>query len=152
MVRSRKTKVIDFEPNVTYFKPRGVLLVDLKEVDLTLDELETLRLANIKKFSQADSAKKMNIHQSTFQRTLARAREKVTDALVHGKAIKIHGGDYSLTGKNKPLSPCLRKETVMETATTKCICPECGYEEFYTRGKPCGQIKCNDCGKFMIRK
>lgn len=94
MVRPRKLKTIDFEPDVTYFKPRRVPLVDLEEVELTLEELESLRLSNLENLSQADAATKMDIHQSTFQRTLARAREKITDALVNGKAIKIKGGDY----------------------------------------------------------
>ena len=93
MVRPRKIKTINFEPDVTYFKPRTVPLNKLEEVEIMFDELETLRLSNLEKLSQADSADKMNIHQSTFQRTLSRAREKITDALVNGKAIKLHGGD-----------------------------------------------------------
>jgi predicted DNA-binding protein (UPF0251 family) len=100
MVRPRKIKVVNFEPGVTYFKPRDVPLSKLKEVELTIDELETMRLSNIEKLGQEESAKKMGIHQSTFQRTLTRAREKVTDALVNGKAVKIHGGDYTMPGKD----------------------------------------------------
>ncbi len=100
MVRPRKLKRINFEPNVTYFKPRAVPLSELEEVDLTLDELEALRLSNIKKLSQIDAANEMNVHQSTFQRTLTRANEKVTEALVNGKAIKIHGGEYKMPDRD----------------------------------------------------
>ena len=61
MVRPRKIKWVNFEPDVTYFKPRAVPLNQLEEVELTLDELETLRLSNLKKLSQEDAAKKMKI-------------------------------------------------------------------------------------------
>ncbi len=98
MVRPRKIRLVNFQPGVTYFKPRAVLLRQLTEIELTFDELETMRLSNIEKLSQSDAASKMDIHQSTFQRTLTRAREKVTDALVNGKAIKIHGGEYKMPG------------------------------------------------------
>jgi predicted DNA-binding protein (UPF0251 family) len=100
MVRPKKIKLVNFEPNVTYFKPRAVPLAELEEVELTIDELETMRLANIENFGQEKAAKKMGIHQSTFQRTLTRAREKITDALINGKAIKIHGGDYKMPNKD----------------------------------------------------
>ncbi|MFC1769181.1 DUF134 domain-containing protein [Nanoarchaeota archaeon] len=92
MVRPRKRREVDFEPDVTYFKPRAVPLSRLKQVEIRLDELEALRLSNIQKLSQEEAAKQMKIHQSTFQRTLSGAREKITDALVNGKAIKIIGG------------------------------------------------------------
>ncbi len=59
-----------------------------------MDDLEQDNKHNIEKLSQINAATRMDIHQSTFQRTLTRARKKITDALVNGKAIKIKGGDY----------------------------------------------------------
>ncbi|MDD3175873.1 MAG: DUF134 domain-containing protein, partial [Candidatus Nanoarchaeia archaeon] len=85
-------------PEITYFKPQGVPLRKLEEVVLTKDELECLRLSELENLSQLQSAELMEIHQSTFQRTLTRAREKITDALVNGKAIKIHGGEIMPSG------------------------------------------------------
>jgi len=73
----------------------------LGEIDVSFEEIESLRLTNIEKLSQEEAAKKMKVHQSTFQRTLARAREKVTDALVNGKAIKIQGGKYKMPNRDK---------------------------------------------------
>ncbi|MGE0793627.1 MAG: DUF134 domain-containing protein [Candidatus Woesearchaeota archaeon] len=93
MVRPRKCRRVNFNPEITYFKPQGVPLRILQEVVLTKDELECLRLSELENLSQIQSAELMEIHQSTFQRTLAKAREKITDALVNGKAIKIHGGE-----------------------------------------------------------
>ncbi len=96
MVRPRTNRLVESEPKIVYFKPQGVPLRELDEVIITIDELETLRLANIEKIGQTESASKMRIHQSTFQRTLSRAREKISDALVNGKAIKIEGGKYTM--------------------------------------------------------
>jgi uncharacterized protein len=98
MVRPRKCRKVNFEPEITYFKPQGVPLRNLEEVVLTKDELECLRLSELENLSQLQSAELMEIHQSTFQRTLTRAREKISDALVNGKAIKIHGGEIMPNG------------------------------------------------------
>lgn len=94
MVRPRKLRRVDYTPGITFFKPRAIPLSKLQQVILSIDELETLKLTNLEKLRQEDAALRMGIHQSTFQRTLSSAREKVTDALVNGKAIKICGGKY----------------------------------------------------------
>jgi len=172
MVRPRKIKHVNFEPGVTYFKPRAVPLSKLEEVELTIDELETLRLANIEKISQEDAAKKMKIHQSTFQRTIARAREKVTDALVNGKAIKIHGGEYKMTtmsnldgfgrgtgrgagqgagrGQGRGMGMGSGRGQGFGGPKT-CKCSKCGKEVPHIRGQPCVKQKCPECGSMMVR-
>jgi len=168
MVRPRKIKIVNFEPGVTYFKPRAIPLSKLEEVELTLDELETLRLVNIKKLSQEDAAKKMKIHQSTFQRTLTRAREKITDALVNGKAIKIHGGEYKMPGgdgtgprglgrgmgRGRGLGQRAGRMNGPFAAGPEglCKCPKCGHEQKHVRGQPCNQIKCPKCETLLTRE
>ena len=96
MARPRRARRIRFMPDVTYFKPQGIRIRDLEIIELTFDEIECVRLSEIKELSQVDAAKKMKIHQSTFQRSLARARKKIADALINGKAIKIQGGIYKI--------------------------------------------------------
>lgn len=90
MTRPRKKRFIEFNPNVTYFKPRGIPLSKLEEVSLNTDELEALRLKNIENLDQINCAEKMQISQSTFQRILSCAYKKISLALVLGKAIKIY--------------------------------------------------------------
>jgi len=75
---------------VRYFKPQGIPLRELDEIELTLEELEALRLKNIKGLEQTEASEKMKTSQSTFQRILASAYRKVTEALIEGKAIKIN--------------------------------------------------------------
>ena len=89
MARPLKPRRILFDPNVTYFKPRAVPLSMLEEVDLDIDELEALRLCDLKNLEQVEAAKKMKISQSTIQRILVSARRKVAEAIIEGKAIKI---------------------------------------------------------------
>ena len=61
----------------------------LEVVELTHEEVEALRLKNVKNLDQEESAKKMNTSQSTFQRILTSAYQKISEALIEGKAIKI---------------------------------------------------------------
>ena len=89
MPRPRLRRRIKFDPKITYFKPRGVPIKILEVIELTTEETEALRLKNVKNLDQNECAKKMNTSQSTFQRILATAYEKISLALINGKAIKI---------------------------------------------------------------
>ena len=89
MPRPRMRRRIGFNPHVNYFKPVGVPLRELNIEELTTEELEALRLKNIKDLDQIECAKVMQTSQSTFQRILSSAYKKITIALVEGRAIKI---------------------------------------------------------------
>ncbi len=92
MPRPRIPRRIWFEPDVTYFKPAGIRMINLEETVLTMDEFEAVRLKDYENLSQIQAAKKMNISQPTFQRLYDSARKKIADALVNGKALRIEGG------------------------------------------------------------
>lgn len=62
---------------------------DLEMVELTKEEVEALRLKNVKNLDQVECAKQMKTSQSTFQRILSSAYKKVSGAIVAGQAIKI---------------------------------------------------------------
>lgn len=88
-MRHRFGRKIGFRFKDRYFKPRGIPMRELDEIALSHDELETLRLRYTEGLSQVEAAKKMGISQSQYQRDLWRAHEKVTEALISGKAIRI---------------------------------------------------------------
>lgn len=90
MTRPKRYRKIAINPEVTFFKPSGVPVRFLEQVDLSLDELETIRLKHCKGMDMTEGAKKMKISKSTFQRLLTSGYKKIADALVSGKAIKIH--------------------------------------------------------------
>ena len=94
MARPIKPRRVLFDPDVVYFKPRAVPLSLLEEVDLSIDELEALRLCDLNDLEQKEAAKKMKVSQSTLQRILTSARKKVAEALINGKAIKIRKGRF----------------------------------------------------------
>lgn len=96
MVRPRLCRRILAEPNVTYFKPRGIPLRQLNEVVISFDEFEAVRLKDLEGLEQEECAKKMKISQPTFHRLVLSARKKIADAIINGKAIQIRGGNYRL--------------------------------------------------------
>lgn len=89
MPRPRRLRRICFEPSITYFKPAGVRKQELEEIILTYDEFEAIRLKDFIKLDQEQSAKEMTISQPTFHRLIVSARQKIADALVNGKTLKI---------------------------------------------------------------
>ena len=89
MARPKKYRCIRCKPDATYFKPRGIPLVDLEEIALSLDEIEAMRLADYEGLYQEQAAEKMNISRQTFGRIIESAHKKVAEALVKGKALKI---------------------------------------------------------------
>ena len=90
MPRPKLCKNINSNPNTTFYTPRAVPLHSLEIIELDLEEWETLRLKHQEKLNQTDAAEKMHTSQSTFQRILASAQEKISLAIVQGKAIKIN--------------------------------------------------------------
>jgi predicted DNA-binding protein (UPF0251 family) len=64
----------------------------LEEVNLALDELEAVRLADFQGLYQEDAARLMNISRQTFGNIVNSAHRKIADALLNAKALKIEGG------------------------------------------------------------
>lgn len=87
---------VDFIPQITYFKPAGVPLSNLQEVRLSVEEVEAIRLKDLEGLEQEECAQRMNISRTTFSRVLGSARQKMADALLGGKAIKIGGGNFEM--------------------------------------------------------
>ena len=137
MTRPRIIRCVNFEPEVTYFKPRGVPLSSLKEIDLTMDELEAVRLKNYERLEQTECAKKMKVSQSTFQRILALANKKIANALINGKAIKIEGGVIKMNNGGR-----------------KFKCEKCKYEweEEFGTGKRGVEMSCPKCKSELVHR
>jgi uncharacterized protein len=101
VVRPKKNRAVEFLPDVTYFKPRGVPMSLLEERQLAVDELEAIRLKDLEDLDQEEAAKRMEVSRATFQRVLESARRKVAEALVKGMAIRVEGGHYSFPQGNR---------------------------------------------------
>jgi predicted DNA-binding protein (UPF0251 family) len=92
------------------FKPAGIPAMALEIVVLTLDEVEALRLADALGLYQEQAAARMGISHPTFSRIVGRARAKLADALINGKAMRLEGGVVSIqqgaTDMNERDMPC----------------------------------------------
>ena len=80
---------IRHRPPADYFKPVGVPMRDLLEVELAADEVEAMRLADFEGLYREQAAKRMGISRQTFDRIVRRARAKVAEALVGGHALRL---------------------------------------------------------------
>lgn len=89
MSRPRKKRRIIGMPEAFFYKPQGVPLRQLKTINISLEEFEAMRLKNVKKMHQSECAEQMHISQSTFQRILTDALEKISIAITEGRAIRI---------------------------------------------------------------
>ena len=171
MVRPKHCRRIRFKGDFHYFKPQAIPLRELGEVILTVDEFEAIRLKDKLDLDQLESAKKMDISQPTFHRILESARKKIANAIVDGKAIKIHGGEYKMPGGDGtgpegkgPIAGKRNRQGAGRGGRGRnngpnaggpggvCKCPECGHEQAHIRGQPCSQVKCPECNTLMTRK
>lgn len=124
MARPKNIRSVHTAPKINYFKPRGVPLSELGEVILAVDELESLRLADLEGLDQKSAADEMNVSRATFGRIVNQARKSVAKALIEGKSLKIEGGNYSIaTGVDKVCTQCKLSVEKCEFSKPAC-CPK----------------------------
>lgn len=102
MPRPKKCCAVYAIPDVTYYKPRGIPMRQLKETALTLEGFEAIRLADHQGLDQTQAAEQMQVSRATFGRILSQARHTVAQALVQGMALSIQGGNYAVN--RRPIS------------------------------------------------
>ena len=103
-MRLEKKRTISYLPKITYFKPVGSSSRQSEEIGLTFDELEAIRLAEWEDLNHEQAAQKMKISRITFRRILHFAHQKIAEALLFGKAIKIQGGIYNFKLRKEVIS------------------------------------------------
>ncbi len=133
MVRPRKDRYVAFNPEVSYFKPRGIPMFELEEIRLTVDEREAVRLADLLGMAHEDAGRQMGVSRATFGRIVQQARQKVADALINGKAINVEGGNYRII-EGPRIFKCTgcgyEWEEPRGTGRPE-KCPECDDDKFY---------------------
>ena len=65
-------------------------------VGMALEEYETIRLIDLLGCTQEECAGQMGVSRTTVTEMYERAREKIADCLVNGKALRICGGHYGV--------------------------------------------------------
>jgi len=90
-MRRRFRRRISKKLSDRFFKPAGIPMRNLEIVEVSKEELETIRLRYLEKKDQIDAAKSMGISQSQYQRDITNTLSRITDAMVNGKAVRISG-------------------------------------------------------------
>jgi predicted DNA-binding protein (UPF0251 family) len=127
MPRPLKCRRVAFLPDINYFKPAGIPLRELEEVQLSLGEAEAIRLKDLVGLDQEAGAEKMNISRPTFQRILASGRKKMADAILNGKSIRIEGGSFEMALNRYKCRNGHEWDVPFEvmTSTPPRLCPSC---------------------------
>lgn len=97
MARPEKCRRICSRPGVRAFVPADC--PPEGEVILGFDEYEAVRLIDALGYTQDACARKMGVSRSTVARIYAAARRTLADALIHGRALRIEGGDVIVCAK-----------------------------------------------------
>jgi len=139
MSKPRKKRNVLYPPGMDYFTPHGYRpLKKINEVILTIDEYESIRLADLLNLKQEDAAKRMNISRPTFTRLVDAARKKIADAMVNGKVIRIEGGNYIFL-RNR--MRCVACGNIWDTVISNNdeFCPSCNSENIEDLGRRFGR-------------
>ena len=133
MVRPQKNRIVGYHPDISYFKPRGIPMMELEEVKLTVDELEAVRLADLVGLPHEEAGEKMGVSRATFGRIVQRARQQIADALIHGKAINVEGGNYRMVDHPRCFvcSNCAYKWEARRGTGRPSNCPKCKDKSLY---------------------
>ena len=139
MPRPKRCRRVAHEPELSVYKPLGVPAMDLDEVVLSLDELESIRLADLEGLYQEAAAENMNISRATFGRILDSAHKKVADALISGKILKFEGGNITMTDKRQFKCSDCNHEWEAAYCRRQEGCPQCKSENIIRTDAQCGQ-------------
>jgi len=137
MVRPQKRRSVAFNPEISYFKPRGIPMFDLEEIRLTVDQREAIRLSDLQGMSHEEAGRRMGVSRATFGRIVQQARKAVADALINGKAINVEGGNYKIISTTRIFycNNC-RHEWQEPIGTGRPErCPVCNEDDFHRIGQ-----------------
>lgn len=124
MPRKKINRIVHQPPLFNEFKPSGVAGRFLKNIELSLDEYEALRLADYLGMTQEEAALEMDISRPTFTRIIENARKKLTEFIVTGKKLRIRGGDVHFRNNVFKCLDC-GQMFVIDIKNTMSECPSC---------------------------
>ncbi|MBW2980647.1 DUF134 domain-containing protein [Candidatus Woesearchaeota archaeon] len=142
-MRPRRCRRIGHGPRCNSFGPHRIITKD--EVNLTIEELEAIRLKDVEELDQIKAAEKMNVSQPTFHRILNDARKKIADALVNAKQIRIYGGANKMSERKFKCYKCENEFEVPYGTPRPDKCGKCGSTDIHradNQGRGLGKGAC----------
>ena len=109
------------------FRPAGIPIRKSEIIQVSLDEFEAIRLADVEGMRHEDAAEKMGTSRPTLNRILNSARKKVGTALTESRPLVVEGGNVMV--EQIPDTSCRKCDVKFrETAGSKGTwnCPKCG--------------------------
>ncbi|MDD5699083.1 MAG: DUF134 domain-containing protein [Victivallaceae bacterium] len=131
------------------YKPNGIPRAMLTEVELGVDELEALRLADLENLYQDIAAEKMGISRQTFGNIVKRARNKVADAIINGKVLRIVSQGFSYAEALRCCKSCGR--IWRNPAAEPVPCPACGSGDWTIPNEAFGAAGFFRCGRKRMK-
>lgn len=95
MPRPRKCRRVCRLPSHRGFSPLGENPC-AEPVMLRVEEYEAIRLIDLEGLTQEECAQQMGVARTTVTGIVDQARRKLAEALVHGRPLRIQGGDFIL--------------------------------------------------------
>jgi len=142
MARPINCRRVGSMPESNYFKPRGIPLSALKEVVLTVDEFEAIRLGDLEGLYQEKAAERMKVSRQTFGRIIDSAHKKVAEALVKGRALKIEGGEFEVAAMRKfKCYDCQHSWDLPFGTGRPENCPSCKSGDIHRAGEDRGYVR-----------
>jgi predicted DNA-binding protein (UPF0251 family) len=141
MSRPKNNRIVYEPPYYTDFKPAGVSVRSLEEVELTLDEFEAVRLADLIGMTHEEAANEMGISRSTFSRLIVKSRAKIADFFFKGKRLTVNGGNIHFRKNIIKCSDCGHMFKI-DINTSVSECPECGSKDLLSLAGGFGHGEC----------
>jgi predicted DNA-binding protein (UPF0251 family) len=141
MPRPKNNRIVHEPPIFTDFKPVGLKGIDLKQIQLSLDEFEAFRLADHMGLSHEEAAEEMEISRPTFSRLIEKARTKIASFIIEGKMLNIDGGNIHFRNNIIKCQSCghMFRTKFNDTVTE---CPACHSKNLLNLAGGFGHGKC----------
>jgi uncharacterized protein len=134
MPRPPKCRWVEYLPQVTSFTPTGAVGTEIDHVQLSVEELEAIRLKDLEHLEGEEAGERMGISRPTFQRLLDGAHHKVAEALVFGKTLSVRGGNYQVAMRQFRCTLCAHRWDVpigLGQVRADIRCPICDSERVH---------------------
>lgn len=83
-------------PTSSLFGPVMSAIKDEQHIIMSIDEYETIRLIDLRGYTQEECAIQMKVARTTIQAIYNEARKKLASSLVNGIYLRIYGGDVQV--------------------------------------------------------
>jgi len=151
MARPQKSRTVHRPPVFSMFRPNGVPPSILKEVNLSIDEFEAIRLADYEGLEHEEASGLMGISRSTFTRLVEAARKKMSVFVVEGALLSISGGNIEFNRNIIKCNECGAFSDI-DINNENGLCAACGSGSVTSLAHLFGHGKCcrrsGGCGKF----